>query len=340
MSSTSQPTDFSDLYTDLMNRVRVDTGQATTKTQAQRWINIALQDMHLGQGEKFPWAERNEVLRTRPTYSTGTLVATKGSTTITGTSTLWNTNDDFSVTNVRAGGKIVIDAGPEVYEIASVSSDTVAVLNTAWINTTTTVSTYKYFEDEYALHTDFLKPLDAQRFSNVGEIFLIDRKTFRRKFIRNNNPTIPRQATLLTREPDGDTTLRHRIRFAPPPSATTLIPYSFVTNKLAVSSSGTEATNLSADADEPIVPLNYRHAIVFHALYHWYRDQKDDDRTQLAKGEYESIMGRIISDHEIGVTPRPQLRPRISSYKRRARRPYSGAKGGRYVTGSRFDELR
>jgi len=172
-----------------------------------------------------------------------------------------------------------------------------------------------------------------------GTVELIDRKTFRRKFVRNNSPAKPRTGTIVTREPSGDTVIRHRLRLHPPPNTPYLFPYSFVTNKLAVSSSGTEATDLSADADEPIVLLIYRPAIVLHALYHWYRDKKDDDRTILVSQEYDKIMGRLISDQEIGA-PRPQIRPRVSATKNRARRPYSRSQVGRHVTGTRFDELR
>src|SRR3990167_5786816 len=104
MSTTSQVTTFSDLYTDLQNRVRVQTGVAATENQAKRYVNIALQDMHLGFDYRFPWAERSALLRTQAQYDTGTVTATKGSTTITGSSTAWNTNNDFTVKNMRANG--------------------------------------------------------------------------------------------------------------------------------------------------------------------------------------------------------------------------------------------
>jgi hypothetical protein len=104
-----------------------------------------------------------------------------------------------------------------------------------------------------------------------------------------------------------------------------------------VSALGVGAANLSADTDEPIVPLRYRHAILFHALYHWYRDKKDDTRSQEAKAEYTDIMARIIMDHDIGA-PRPQLRPRVSGYVRAAKSPYRG-RGRRYDVGGRFDRM-
>jgi len=80
---------------------------------------------------------------------------------------------------------------------------------------------------------------------------------------------------------------------------------------------------MSASTDEPIVPLRYRHALVFHALANWYRDKKDDARMEAAKGEYTDLMLRIVSDVEVGGV-RPQIRPRMSEYRRSANRPWGG----------------
>ena len=135
MAATEQPSTFSDLYTDLQNRTRTTLSVTATENRAKRYINIALHDLHVGFGEKLPWAEREAILVTQPEYTTGTLVATKGSTTITGTGTAWNTANDFSVNNMRAGGKIVIDGGPEVYTMSSVGGDTAGVLTSDWIET-------------------------------------------------------------------------------------------------------------------------------------------------------------------------------------------------------------
>ena len=339
MAVTEQPSTFSDLYTFLLNSIRADTSASANVSQAKRLINVALHDMHVGFGEKLTWAEREAILVTQPEYTTGTLVATKGSTTITGTSTAWNTNNDFGVANVRAGGKMVIDGSPEVYPISSIGGDTAGVLTSAWIDATTTASTYVYFEDEYALSSDFLRPLDLQTFDQNSEIELIGRNDFRRRYVRNKITGKPRVATILDKSFASSTTPVRKVRFHKPPDAAYSIPYAFVTNKLAVSSAGAEQTQLSADADEPIVPLIYRHAIVFHALYHWYRDKRDDDRSQQAKAEYTDLILRMTGDHEIGHS-RPQFRPRLSGYARAAKRPYSSGTRGRYTLGSAFDEMR
>jgi len=338
MSATTQLTTFSDLYTALQNAVRAQTSVTASENQAKRAVNVALQDMHLGFDYRVPWSERRATLRTQADYSTGTITATQGSTTITGASTLWNTVNAFSVNNMRANGRIVINGSRVPYTIASIASDTSATLSTAFTEATVTAGGYVYFEDEYDLASDFLRPIDLQQFSDSLSIDLISRTEARRRYPNNTVAGRPKVACILDLGFSGSTTPVRRVRLFPPPNDFMLIPYAYVTGNLAVSSTGVGAANLSADTDEPIVPLRYRHAILFHALYHWYRDRKDDTRSQEARAEYTDIMTRISLDAEEG-SPRPQLRPRVSGYVRAAKKPYSGGGGGRFDVGGRFDRM-
>lgn len=339
MSATSQLTDFSDLFTDLLERVRADTSITATVTQAKRYINIALQDMHIGFDYTFYWSERRAVLVTQPQFTTGTLTITQGSTTITGVGTTWNTNNDFGVANMRVGGKIRINGGPEVYEITAVASDTSATIGSQFTPEDVSAVDYLYFEDEYALATDFLRPIDQQLFSTGMPIELIDRQYFRRRFVRNHIPGRPRVATILDLPASGNTTPVRKIRLHRPPNEAFTIPYSYITSNLVITSTGTPAAALVNDTDEPIVALRYRHAIVFHALYHWYRDKRDDDRSQEAKTEYVELVSRIAQDTDLG-SKRMRLRPNISAYRSKARRPYRGrGSARRFSLDNRFDRF-
>jgi len=337
MSTATQLTDFSDLYTDLQNRSREETGVSATENQAKRYINIALHDMHIGRAEIFPWSERSAVLLTQPQYTTGTITTTKGSTSVTGGSTLWNTANDFGNNNMQVGGKITVAGSLDVYEISAVGSDTGATLTGKFVDSDVTAGTYAYFEDEYALASDFLRPIDQQNFSDSIPIELISRSDFRRRFPTNGVPGIPKLGTIIDKSFSGSTTPVRKIRFHSPPIEAINIPYSYATSNLAVSSAGTEKTQLVADADEPIVPLRYRHAIVFHALYHWYRDKKNDQRSKEAKGEYEQVMSRIANDTEIGGK-HASIRPRRGAYVHRAKRPWRGG-SRRFDTGGEFDRM-
>lgn len=339
MSATSQLTDFSDLYTDLQNRVRVTSGVSATETQAKRYINIALQDMHIGFGEKMPWCHRDAVLVTQPQYADGTVSISQGSTTLTGDSTLWNTANAFGLANVRTTGKLVINGGVEVYKISAVGSDTAITLGSKFTQADVSAASCVYFEDEYDLASDFLRPLNLTSFDQNGMIELVGWTEFRRRYPRNKTPGKVTAATIMDRGFSGNTTPLRRVVFHQPPDAAYTISYDYVTANLAVSAAGVAQANLSANSDEPIVPLRYRHAILYHALYHWYRDKKDDARSQEAKAEYTDIILRTVSDQEIG-SPRPQMRPRVQAYRSYARTPYRAGRGRGWSLGNAFDEMR
>jgi len=338
MGVATQVTDFSDLMDDLQGRARVTAGVTAVENVAKRLINNALQRIHIGNGEKFPWAERRATLITQPQYTTGTITATIGSTTVTGASTAWNTNNSYGVANMRAGGKIVIAGGMDVYEISAVASDTSATLKSKFVPATVTAGTYLYFEDEYALSADFLRPIDIQFFDQRREIPIIGRREFRRMHPRSNVTGKPLVATIFDQPFASDTTPVRSVVFWKPPDVAYLIPYHFVTNKLAVTAAGVESTSLVSDTDEPIVPLQYRQLIVLEALYNWYRDKQDDTRSKEVKADYDIMLNDIEGDVEIGAS-RPQFRPMMSPYKRAARRPYNSSVG-RFTVGDRFDEIR
>ena len=324
MSSTTQVTTFSDLYTDLLNRVRDSTNVAATVVLAKRYINTALQDMHVNPGNNFIWQQRRGTLITHAPYTTGTLaIADSARTTVTGTDTLWNTAvAGFGFNNTRAGGKLAISESSEIYTVSSVSSDTSITLESMYTGDTISGQSYTYYEDEYALASDFLRPVDFNLFSMDWHIPIMGALDFRRASIRNSIRGKPKIACFIQLAFSGSTSQRPRVVLGPVPDDEYAIPYWYYTANLAVTSAGTEQAALSSDSDEPIVPLRFRHAIVFHALYHWYRDMKNDVRSQEAKSEYTDIMTRALGDKWVGEQ-RPRLIPMTS-------------KGGRLR--SRFDQ--
>lgn len=333
-------TDLADLRRDLIVRLRDQTGVTATNDIADRLLNIALHDIHLQPGGQWPWALRRAVLLTHATYTTGTVTIADGSrTTVTGASTLWNTAvTGMGFNNTRPGGKMTFGGSSEVYEVSSVGSDTSITLVDRYISNLGTGlaagSSYTYFEDEYVLATDFFRPVNFREFSSDLGIPLIGEDWFRRRYPRNSQTAVPKVAAIFQKSFASSTTPRYRVVFHPAPDAVYSVPYTYITSNLAVSSAGVEQTQLTADADEPIVPLRYRHMIVFHALYHWYRDRKDDARSQEARAEYVDLVRRVANETQVG-----QDRPRLAPLRRRLR--YGPDRGSRrFDTGDRFDQIR
>ena len=172
---------------------------------------------------------------------------------------------------MRTTGKFLI-GGARYLRISSITNIPPRA-DDRFVESTVTAGTYVYYEDEYDLASDFLRPVDAQRFSDEVNIDIISRTEFRRRYPSNTTRGRPTVATILDFAPSGNTTPIRRVKFSPAPDSFMLIPYTYITSNLAVSSAGVAAVNLSANADEPIVPLRYRHAIVFHALYNWVSGQ-------------------------------------------------------------------
>lgn len=337
MSSTTTVTDWSDLYTALLQDMRTNTGASVTTALAKRYIDEAHFKLYIAHGEKFHWAERRAFIKTHAEYTTGTVAVTIGSGTVTGTDTLWNTNNDHGQPNARENGKLVIGGESTVYTVSAVASDTSLTISPEWIGATDSELTYRYYEDEYSLASDFAKPLDARSFDDGETIRLIGRTDFRRLFPRNwiTSQSI-RAAIIEDSPPDGDTTPIRRVRFGPPPSNTQVVPYSYVTRNIVTASDGTAKESFTADADEPIMPLRYRSLILSAAKVAWYRDLKDDQRSIETAAELAGGIERIVGDQDIGAQ-RMRLRGVHGAYRARARSPYRGSR--RYDTNGRFDRF-
>ncbi len=338
MSSTTTVTTWADLYTALLNDVRTQTGVTALTERAKRYIDEAHQAIYHGRGEKFHWAERRAYIRTHAEYSDGTLTATIGSTTITGSSTLWNTNNSHGQANMRVGGKICIAGQDEVYEITAVASDTSATISPEYIGATTAGLTYRYFEDEYALASDFLKPVDARSFDDNRRIHFIGRSRFRQMYPRNRiTSTTVLVATWQDYAPSGNTTPIRKVRFGPAPSNTQVIPYSYVTGNIVVSATGTAKASFTADTDEPTMPLRYRASIVLGAKMNWYRDIKDDQRSLQCAQQYAAMLDEMVGDQDLGAQ-KLRIQTARPMYAMRARNPYRG-NSRRYDVNGRFDRF-
>jgi len=336
--SANTPTTYEELYTDALQRVREST--ASTNTTAidimKRYLNQGLQDVHVQQN--WPWAERRSVLQTKASYETGTVaIALNARTTVTGTSTAWTTDNGYGVNNVAVGDKIVFEGEQDVYTVATVPGAGSLTLEEKWVgDTALSGATYYTYRDEYALASDFWRLVDHRAFTTALPIPILPRQGFYAAYVRNNAPSQPRVSTIIDLAPSSSTARQPRVVFHPPPNAVYNLPYRYITTNLAVSSAGAAAANMSATTDEPIIPLRYRHMLVFYAIAEWYRDRKDDARASAARQAFEDTLRRAAND-----SAPERDHPRFI-----ARNPYRAGVAGfsvsgrRFSTGTRFDEMR
>jgi len=364
------PRTFQELYSALSEAVK-ESGETVRVEILKRYINSAHLDMHIGRGEKFPWAQKTAVLATVPQYTTGTVSVTKGSQICTGTGTSWFTTNtglaNISVgmratpTPIVGGGKFVISGHDVPYtnltdkDVGASQSESVKFSQT-YAGETNATAQYRYFEDTYLLPADFLKPIDQQSFSDDHSIRIISRQEFRRRNPRISNVGTPAYCTFFQAPYGGlggkldagvtstDERMRTKIQFNLGTNALLRISFTYVTSNIVTSTTDDSNYSLSEsfvlDSDEPLMPNQYRYAIVLKALTHYFRDQNDDVRSQEASAQYDALMTRVIGDNSFGAADKPQIQPRAARHNQsRAKRPYSRRYGHRYDLNGEFDRF-
>ena len=343
MAATDAPATLSEMRTAFLNYAKDATGVTAINTIVDRTLNTALQDMHQ---ERWWWAERRATIRTLPPYTTGTVdVAITSLTTrrtVTGTSTLWNTANTFGDTNAAAAMKMTLGSVETVHTISSISSDTSLLLDTATPYTGTAAlddAGYAVYQDEYAMASDFdpRSFIDARHFDEERRIVLIGSQEFYRLYPVNSFRGKPMHATVIELGPSGSALLRPRVLFGPAPDGTQIIPYRYYTTSLAVSSTGTVATNLSAASDEPIVPMAFRMGIIWKALEIWHASRSKNPAVAADfAARYTALMLRA-RQRTGEADDKPRLVPLVTSG--RAKRPWLRGAHSRFG-GTEWDQLR
>jgi hypothetical protein len=124
-----------------------DTEELATLDLVKFYINSALEKVY---SLKMPFMRKEARISLTASYSTGTLTATAGSKTLTGSGSTW--------LRAMEGQKIVITDGTDgdvVYRLNSYSSGTSFTLDTDYIHTGGSTLSYVIYYDKYTLPKDF-----------------------------------------------------------------------------------------------------------------------------------------------------------------------------------------
>jgi len=349
MSTTTQFTTFSDLYLGLLKAMRTDSSNSATVEQAKRYINTAHSDMHVGFAEKVPWAIRDFSVTSRTFASILGTISASTEPFPQPDNTIQN---DYEINNedlvdITTGIKMIAVTSAAGFEDdrpgTVLRTDSPADPQPFSGYSTTAEDSYeigdiiRFYQDDINMPTDFMRLAGNQIRIGTRDLELMGRVEFRHQFAGRVELGRPYAATVIDSwQNDGLGLDQRKIRLFPIPDVAERIYISYVTKNIVVGASSHQ-TFMSADADVPIMPIRYRHAIFYHALYNWYRDRKDDTRSQEAKAEYVEIMSRIVNDTEAGQS-NFSIRPNVSSYRRKAGKPYRRRGGSRYDF-SRFDRM-
>lgn len=139
---------FLALYTELGDRLNLDSTQSTYKTKLQRWLNMS-QQLICG---RFPFSFQlsREIVQTVVDKTAGTVTFTNGSTTATGSGTAFTAADKYKFINPTSS--------VNWFQITNVSGQTLT-LDVAY-NETTVTGAYTVRQRYYSLTSDVERVFD------------------------------------------------------------------------------------------------------------------------------------------------------------------------------------
>lgn len=265
-----QLVDFEDIYSAVMELLKIQSSDTTTLARIKRDINTVYADVI---GRKNWWWNRSlTTLQTSAKITTGTVSVTEGSTTLT-----FSSAPAASVT----GWRIKLGSKNEVFTISSHSGgSTSATLNVAWNYDNASGQTYTLYKDFISLPTDCKETFLVEHQLYAGAMDATDLMKFRR--IVAQAPTREGPPIVYTTD-DFDSSDQRKLRFWPAVNPNPVnLNVDYIMN----------FTALDLDGDEPIIPLSDRNVLFYGAV--WLAKDRTTDMEGANK--YLQLYEKKLSD--------------------------------------------
>jgi hypothetical protein len=265
---------FSDIYNSVADQIG-DTS-TTNITRIKRYINWSQQDVC--SRENWDFLMKQSYFQCTAPYTTGTAVATNGSTTITGTDTAW--------TSSMVGRKLKFDADSEYYTIASVESATSLTLNQAYLeDTISTAEEYSIYQDIYSLDSDVEKIVSMSCPTSNEKIVSISRQEMDYMDPSPFSSGIPNYYTEVGRDSSG----YKQVQLYNVPDDSYVIYYWY----------RKQIADLSGDSDESVIPSKYHQLLYFGGCFQYY-DYDQDESGTVYRAQYENMLENMRKDYISG----------------------------------------
>jgi len=299
--------DYSDIYTAILEELKVPSTDGTTLARIKRDINmIYLNHVIPFNPRAWWWLEKKEDIVTYAKITTGTVTTTVSSTTIT-----FSSAPAASV----AGYYFKTTGDPTIYKIsAHTAASTTATLDTAWQDSTTDGSGlgYKLWRDYASLSSTMKDVVVVTHDRRSGPLEMISHATFTER--RARYPELegyPTQVNVF----DFDSSGYKQIRWYP----------AAWDKKVILHIEGRqEATALSADADEPLMPVEDRICLFYGACSRaWARERNESEATKnwnlftMKLAEMAGKGGEAPQKTELTPDPDYMVNKRYARYFRR-----------------------
>lgn len=264
---------FSDIYTRVLDRAGINSSDSTRLAQVKRAINDAYKKWAAAK----QWDDLTAVgvINVKDEYTAGTVAVTNGSTTVTGTSTVW--------TSAHLNRILKVSGYEETYKATTIGSNTVITLDQSYNGTTGATKGYTLYQPIYSLASTF------DEFINPHHAFWpyypvpVSIEDIRRLY--NQYPTTTGKARYYTLI-DPDSSNNRQVMIWPIPDADYNLKYDY---KRTI-------TELSADADVPLISDSWREAILVEGglaiIYEVLGDTRADTQSTRFSKALLSMMAR------------------------------------------------
>lgn len=289
-------------YLDLVRVARVTTlvGATDTVVVTAKWlVNEAMSDLFYV--HDWPWRRKTDVGQTVAPYTTGTVTATLGSTTVTGSGTTF--------TSAMVGRKFRVSGDLDFYAIATFVSTTELTLADAYVNATAAAKAYEIYQDTYALGSDVDRVVGLQlQDPDYQVIFGGDRELYDH-FPNPQSEAPPDTAFVYQQNTSGN----WQVQFYPIPDDLLQYQYQYYSR----------LTLLSADADDlttvNLIPVKLHQLIVWRTYLMGLASGMEDDPvlSKAIEARYNQTLAQEIGQSKPDKGRWRVMRPTDETRRRR-----------------------
>ena len=260
-------TNYGTIQTDVLDKIGIS--DSDVEDVVEQSLNDILQE--ICQAYNFTWLYGDSSFITVAVYEAGTVTATEGSTTITGSSTIF--------TSGMVGRKFVCENA--TYDISAFVSTTEITLSTNYAGAGGSGLSYTIYQDEYSLASDCEDVLSMRQENHPYRLKKVGIEVMDSYYPQRSSFGYPVAYSIV----GYDSSDYMVVALYPNPNVARNVYYRYKKR----------VTEMSADSDTPIIPLRYRWVLAKGALYTVakYLDQPDIGGDY--EREYRQGMAQMIS---------------------------------------------
>lgn len=282
---------FLTLQQELAAELRMNLSDSEHATLIKRWLNLADDEIH----SRYDWSWKfdREIVQTIADKTAGTVAISASGQTVTGTSTAFVSAD--------VGKFIQFSSSNDWYKVTAVASATELTIEKPYVGSSAlSAGTYKLRQVFYSLSSSVEKVLSARQTVTPAKLELVHYRAFDRlrpDQTSSGNPLVyviwgydSSNNWTFTLDPSPDSVMNVEVRFKK------------------------KRTDMSADADNPSTPEQWKNVLLDFGLVRGYEYVKpgindpSDKRSEQALARAERGVERMVADAEPEGDWAPQIR--------------------------------